>query len=204
MKFSLVIIGCLIAVQTATAASAVTEPGRESNFDSDWRFLRADAPGAETPEFDDAAWRLLDLPHDWSIEDLPLREVSTPELPVVKGQWRFQKGDDAAWKAPQFDDHQWQSVTLPDTWQHHSNYTNEYVYGWFRRTIEIPADCKGKDFDLLLGCVDDVDETWLNGQRIGGMGSPPPDYHSAWDVHRHERFRVEWRSGETQRRLPAP
>lgn len=33
-------------------------------FDSDWRFLRADVPGAERPEFDDSSWRILDLPHD--------------------------------------------------------------------------------------------------------------------------------------------
>ena len=37
-------------------------------FDSDWRFLKADAAGAERPEFDDAGWRKLDVPHDWSIE----------------------------------------------------------------------------------------------------------------------------------------
>ena len=37
-------------------------------FDGDWRFLKGDAPGAEKPDFDDAAWRRLDVPHDWSIE----------------------------------------------------------------------------------------------------------------------------------------
>ena len=26
--------------------------------------------GAETLEFDDSAWRVLDLPHDWSVEEL--------------------------------------------------------------------------------------------------------------------------------------
>ena len=31
-------------------------------------FLKADAPGAEQPQFDDSAWRKLDVPHDWSIE----------------------------------------------------------------------------------------------------------------------------------------
>ena len=171
--------GCLGAYGADRAGD-----NRETSFDSDWRFLRADVPGADAPGFDDSAWRLLDLPHDWSIEDLPPREVSVPELPVVTGQWRFQKGDDAAWKAPQFDDGQWQTVILPDTWQHHSGYTDENVYGWFRRHIEIPAECKGKDFYLLLGCVDDVDETWLNGQRIGGLGPFPPDYRTAWDVQR--------------------
>ena len=37
-------------------------------FDSDWRFLKADAAGAEKPEFADAQWRALDVPHDWGIE----------------------------------------------------------------------------------------------------------------------------------------
>jgi beta-galactosidase len=179
----LVVAACCMGV---SGADRVNHHG--ISFDSDWRFLRADAPGAEAAGFDDTAWRLLDLPHDWSIEDLPPWAASVPELSVVDGQWRFQKGDDAAWKAPQFDDGQWQSVTLPDTWERHSDYTNNNVYGWFRRRIEIPAECQGKDFDLLLGCIDDVDEAWLNGERIGGMGSFPPDYRTAWDVQR--RYRV--------------
>ncbi len=178
----------VVAACCMGASGADRVNNHETSFDSNWRFLRADAPGAEAPGFDDTAWWFLDLPHDWSIEDLPPLEVSVPELPVVTGQWRFQKGDDAGWKAPKFDDNQWQSVTLPDTWQHHSDYTNENVYGWFRRSIEIPAECKGRDFDLLLGCIDDVDETFLNGERIGGLGSFPPDYHTAWDVQR--RYRV--------------
>src|SRR3569832_1542167 len=39
-------------------------------FDNDWRFHRGGAQGAEQPDFDDSKWRKLDLPHDWSIEDL--------------------------------------------------------------------------------------------------------------------------------------
>jgi beta-galactosidase len=40
-------------------------------FDADWRFHRGGAQRAEQTEFDDSGWRRLDLPHDWSIEDLP-------------------------------------------------------------------------------------------------------------------------------------
>ena len=39
-----------------------------SSFDRDWCFLKGDAPGADKQEFDDSAWRKLDVPHDWSIE----------------------------------------------------------------------------------------------------------------------------------------
>jgi len=38
------------------------------SFDSDWRFQRGDLDGADKVEFDDSAWRRLDVPHDWSIE----------------------------------------------------------------------------------------------------------------------------------------
>jgi|GEM_PF-1478974 len=47
---------------------------RETNFNSGWKFNRADIPGAEKPDFDDSAWRTLHLPHDYCIEDLPEKE----------------------------------------------------------------------------------------------------------------------------------
>lgn len=33
-----------------------------------WTFQLGDVKGAEKPQFDDGAWRTLDVPHDWSIE----------------------------------------------------------------------------------------------------------------------------------------
>jgi beta-galactosidase len=48
------------------------EPGsgpRETiPLDVGWRFQLGDEPAAKAPTFNDTAWRLLDLPHDWSIE----------------------------------------------------------------------------------------------------------------------------------------
>lgn len=41
---------------------------RKQLFDYDWKFFFGDAPEAKTNEFNDANWRKLDLPHDWSIE----------------------------------------------------------------------------------------------------------------------------------------
>ena len=37
-------------------------------FDADWRYAGGDAPNAAEVDFDDTAWRTLELPHDWSIE----------------------------------------------------------------------------------------------------------------------------------------
>lgn len=45
--------------------------GQTQLWDSGWKFFRGGAQGAESPSFDDSKWRPVDLPHDWSIEDLP-------------------------------------------------------------------------------------------------------------------------------------
>jgi len=44
---------------------------QSSLFDADWKFFKGGAQRAEMPEYDDSKWRTVDLPHDWSIEDLP-------------------------------------------------------------------------------------------------------------------------------------
>ncbi|MCA0892147.1 sugar-binding domain-containing protein [Microbulbifer agarilyticus] len=38
------------------------------NFDFNWKFFLGDAPTAKETAFDDAQWRSLNVPHDWSIE----------------------------------------------------------------------------------------------------------------------------------------
>ncbi|HEY2726165.1 MAG TPA: glycoside hydrolase family 2 TIM barrel-domain containing protein, partial [Parafilimonas sp.] len=40
-------------------------------FDDGWKFHRGDTTNAEQINFDDNNWRQVDLPHDFSIEDLP-------------------------------------------------------------------------------------------------------------------------------------
>ncbi len=37
-------------------------------FCQDWKFQLGDVSNAQLPEFDDSGWRILNLPHDWSIE----------------------------------------------------------------------------------------------------------------------------------------
>jgi len=43
----------------------------ETLFDDDWKFQLGDVQSAENPFLKDDAWCSLDLPHDWSIENLP-------------------------------------------------------------------------------------------------------------------------------------
>ncbi len=56
---------------------AAAHPERKANFDSQWRFFKGDTEGAQAANLKDASWRILDLPHDWSIEG-PFREDARP------------------------------------------------------------------------------------------------------------------------------
>src|SRR5436190_3721642 len=40
-------------------------------FDGSWKFSKTDVVDGEIVNLNDAAWRTVELPHDWSIEDLP-------------------------------------------------------------------------------------------------------------------------------------
>jgi len=40
----------------------------EQDFDFDWKFTKGDVTGAQAKTFNDANWRTVQLPHDWSIE----------------------------------------------------------------------------------------------------------------------------------------
>jgi beta-galactosidase len=55
--------------------SDVFNGGRGISFNDSWKFMRGDVTGASTIAFNDAAWRQLSLPHDWSIE-LPFNQNS--------------------------------------------------------------------------------------------------------------------------------
>lgn len=48
---------------------------RKELLDFGWRFLKGEAPvGSVKPDFDDGKWRIVDLPHDWSIEGIPSKD----------------------------------------------------------------------------------------------------------------------------------
>ena len=101
----------MLAVSALTLSFATPSPRTLASFDDDWRFHRGDAAGASDPKFDDGAWRTLDVPHDWSSEDLPPRADDV--LTVRNGTWKFHRGDDAQWSSPAFDDAAWERVRVP-------------------------------------------------------------------------------------------
>ena len=90
---------------------------------------------------------------------------------------RFHVGDNAAWQQPGFDDSSWQILDLDRDWNQ-QGIQNANAFAWYRIHVVIPSELKKgftKDVLLDLGPIDDWDETWLNGVRVGKTGSYPGD-----------------------------
>ncbi len=173
----------LAACWQPTAAIAVDRT--TVNFDRDWRFHLGEVENGQNADIDDTSWRQLDVPHDWSIEGGEVTQrPRLPILNIVEGKWQFHRGDNAEWKNPKIDADGWETVQLPNWWNDHSGYNDEHCFGWYRRTIQIPKDMQGKTILFNLGKIDDCDQTFLNGKRIGATGTMPPNYSTAWETTR--------------------
>src|SRR3982751_2579085 len=76
---------------TVVRAAGEMRPAQERrlSFDAGWRFHLGEASGAESPGFDDATWRAVDLPHDWAIEQPfdPKLNPHTGALPAFGVAW---------------------------------------------------------------------------------------------------------------------
>ncbi|MCG6187199.1 glycoside hydrolase family 2 TIM barrel-domain containing protein [Maribellus maritimus] len=63
-----------ILILLVSCSKEENEINRETPFNCDWKFIRSDVQNGQAVSFNDSAWRILDLPHDYSIEDLPENE----------------------------------------------------------------------------------------------------------------------------------
>jgi beta-galactosidase len=82
-------LALLLALAALSGTAAAADPGRERwSLDGGWRFHLGDIPmpeiighgasygnakagkawGAAAPDYNDSAWRIVDLPHDWVVE----------------------------------------------------------------------------------------------------------------------------------------
>ena len=108
---------------------------------------------------------------------------------VSVSEGRFKVGDDPAWKAPAFNDSGWQVLSLEKDWTK-QGIRNPDNFAWYRLHVVIPSSLKKGTTDkvlLDLGPIDDADETWLNGTRVGKTGTTPEDpqgYDGDWQAPR--------------------
>ena len=101
----------------------------------------------------------------------------------LKGQWKFTIGDDKKWSEPGFNDNSWEDIRVPSSWED-EGFNGYNGYAWYRKHFNCPSAAKNRVVYLFLGYIDDVDEVYLNGTKIGFSGSFPPDYETAYNALR--------------------
>jgi len=113
--------------------------------------------------------------------------VSGADAFPIGGPWRFRTGDDARYGAREYDEEAWETIAVPERWERagHPGYDG---FAWYRCRFSLPVAPAGRTAYLELGKVDDVDETFVNGVKVGQTGAFPPAYHSEWRAFR--RYRV--------------
>lgn len=114
-------------------------------------------------------------------------KAQTVPLPAT---WKFAMGDSAVWASPAFNDSLWGTKNTGASWKAAGMKAD--VYAWYRTKIVIPSAMKdaiekGNGLRLSLGKIDDVDQTFFNGELIGQTGSLPPKYETKWDEPRTYR-----------------
>ena len=128
--------------------------------------------------------------------------ASTPATAdrLMLSQARFSTGDDMAWRAPDFDDSGWKVLNTTQYYQT-QGFEGYNGYSWYRIHVVIPSSFKSSTdwperLRIYLSAIDDADESYLNGVRIGKTGSMPSDphgYESRWEAPRD--YAVDLRTG---------
>ena len=125
-------------LMTGCSAPMFDPADRSQLFDSDWRFSIGDIKGSETPDFDDSKWRTLDLPHDWSIEDLAHKE-SVKQIGPFSSE--SQGGGSTG--------HVVGGI------------------GWYRKSFTCDPKSKDKRISILFDGVYMQSDVWVNGKHAG-------------------------------------
>lgn len=69
------------------------------------------------------------------------------------------------WYDPSFNTNTWGKMPVPKLWDGELASVDGII--WFRYNFTLPNGSEGKPAKLQLGTIDDNDETWINGVKVG-------------------------------------
>jgi GH15 family glucan-1,4-alpha-glucosidase len=101
--------------------------------------------------------------------------------------WLFHTGDDPHYAKAALDESAWKSIRVPSQWES-EGFAGYDGFAWYRCRFTVDLRDIRRDWYVLLGKIDDVDEAYINGIRIGSMGEFPPAAVSAWNEQRAYRI----------------
>jgi signal transduction histidine kinase len=87
----------------------------------------------------------------------------------LSGRHPFAPDDDPAFADPDFDDSAWARAEVPGSWSSQGISPAEGI-GWYRIRFSVPEDFDTRALAVDMGKVVGIDETFLNGERVGGEG----------------------------------
>ncbi|MDH6310886.1 sialate O-acetylesterase [Dysgonomonas sp. PFB1-18] len=106
---------------------------------------------------------------DFAIKDL---DVFTKESESSKVLYMEAMSNDPGmnqeWYKPSYNTASWKKMQIPQLWENVLGQIDGIV--WFKYTISLPEEVKGKPATIHLGTIDDDDITWINGVKIGETG----------------------------------
>ncbi|MCL2077011.1 MAG: sialate O-acetylesterase [Oscillospiraceae bacterium] len=81
------------------------------------------------------------------------------------------KGLKQNWESTEYDDSDWEEISLFKSLDRSGSY-------WYRKTVQIPQEMQGKEATIFLGTAVDMDEVFINAQKIGTTfyRYPPREY----------------------------
>ncbi|MEK8052934.1 sialate O-acetylesterase [Ideonella sp. DXS22W] len=107
------------------------------------------------------------------------RRARLAALGAVVQRWQpglpWQDVDSRDWMSPTLDDGAWPQLQTPGPWEGQGLPGVDGVV-WLRRSVTLSAEQVTGAAQLSLGAVDDCDDTYVNGQRVGGQ--------CGWDLPR--------------------
>jgi hypothetical protein len=110
----------------------------------------------------------------------------------LRGDWNFSIGDSKKWSDPKYIDQGWEEIEVPSNWED-EGFNGYNGYAWYRKTFDgTDLENKNWNYNLFLGEIDDVDEVYLNGHKIGFSGSFPPNYRTAYSTFRNYSIPLEY------------
>jgi len=90
----------------------------------------------------------------------------------LAGTWKFKPGDNPEWSQPDYKDESWSDMKVPGKWEHYG-FSDLDGFAWYRKSFSLPEQLAGNRWILMLGRIDDIDEIYLNGVKIGQTGIFP-------------------------------
>jgi sialate O-acetylesterase len=109
----------------------------------------------------------------------------------LSGSWKFHIDDNEEWSELNYNDSGWDDIIVPATWEP-QGYPLYDGFAWYRKKVIINDTYENEKYLLILGKIDDVDEVFFNGVKIGKSGKFPREEYDTYNQRYWNRRRVYW------------